>query len=519
MTDPAYTDDQVTVYAGDCLTILRADENGYDHTLGYGTRRLIPDNSVDAVVTDPPYGLEFMGKEWDRFGGDARQRNDATFTTGDRRHGLVRHGVGASYGGDTAKAMQAFQAWCELWATECLRVLKPGGHLLAFGGTRTSHRLTCAIEDAGFEIRDSIAWLHSQGFPKNLNVSKALNDHRCRATKARPVRSPLRSGQPRLEGRSDTEAAEGQLQGSPLRPLPTRVPADGTQGRLHRGAPSSDGSVGGPDADPPGVREPQGPQSLEQRPLESGVVSDERRSQAWGGWPVCERCSQPVIPDGLGTAAKPAHEPVVVARKPPTGTVAGNVQVWGTGALNIDACRIGEADGFGGGARATSGFVDGYEKDGFVASTKGRWPANVVLDESQAAALDQQSGTTTSGRNGVSGSGEPSGAGVPFVGDSGGASRFFYVAKADASQRPRNGQVAHPTVKPLALMRWLVRLVTPPGGLVLDPFAGSGTTAEACIHEHMRCITIEREPDYLPLIVARLTKPMQVGFDLGVLHD
>lgn len=164
------------------------------------------------------------------------------------------------------------------------------------------------------------------------------------------------------------------------------------------------------------------------------------------------------------------------------------------------------------------------------AETLGRWPTNVVLDGSQAAALDEQTGVLTSGRMKAGTARAPRG-GVIYgrlegdataadtYGDSGGASRFFptfhYEAKAPASERPNVDGVQHPTVKPLDLIRWLVRLVTPPGGLVLDPFAGSGTTAEACVHEHMRCITIERETDYLPLIVARLTKPIEVGFDFG----
>jgi DNA modification methylase len=437
---PYYQDDAVTLWHGDCIDVLRE----------------LPDASVDAVVTDPPYGLEFMGKAWDSFGADVRQRDDATFTKGDTRHGTVRFGLGQSYGGDTGRSMRAFQAWCEEWAAECLRVLKPGGHLLAFGGTRTWHRLACAIEDAGFEVRDSIAWLYGSGFPKSLDVSKAID----KAAGAERASLGIVKG----AASSATES------------LGVFAP------EYHATAPATD---------------------------------DARR---WQGW---------------GTALKPAHEPVVVARKPLDGTVAANVLRHGTGALNIDGCRI-SANGerFGGGATGTSGFVDGYERgDGFVeGNPAGRWPANVILDGAHAAELDRQapntgaaapaSGPTYSGpskSDSMAGAFRGNGDAPPvFHGDTGGASRFFYVAKAPTAERPREGDTAHPTVKPLDLMRHLVRLVTPPGGVVLEPFAGSGTTAEACVIEGFRCIAIEREADYLPLIVQRLTKPIQPDLFGGV---
>jgi hypothetical protein len=212
---------------------------------------------------------------------------------------------------------------------------------------------------------------------------------------------------------------------------------------------------------------------------------------------------------GWGTALKPAFEPIVVARKPLAGTVAHNVQAHGTGALNIDGCRVDPA----------------CDTDAI-----GRWPANVALDNAAASELDRQTGTLKSGANptrrgsdklrNVYGdfAGQPDCVGHRGA-DEGGASRFFpvfrYAAKAASSERPVANGVTHPTVKPLELMRWLVRLVTPPHGVVLDPFGGSGTTAEACIHEHMRCIAIEQEPDYLPLLVQRLRKPIEVGFDFG----
>jgi DNA modification methylase len=575
---PHYADDTVTVHHGDCIAILAT----------------LPDASVDAVVTDPPYGLEFMGKDWDA-PWKASSVGRGVRVESERAVEMTERGKGHSTAGgpylaarvDSVRvAGRPFQAWCELWAVECLRVLKPGGHLLAFGGTRTHHRLASAIEDAGFEIRDSICWLYGSGFPKSRNVSKDLADQglRCRCpmgestygaqgverrgnqNPVRPLRNDgetvtepgeapgssvlldqlpvdgpradidresirrdgqvgeasLRPGQSGMEGRRDAQAGEGQLHGSQVRPLPARVPGDGASGRLHHGAPAGDGSVGGPLSAADGSGEPQGPRPVEQHPGEPGAVSVERRPQAWGGWPVCERCSQPVIPDGLGTAAKPAHEPVVVARKPLVGTVAQNVLAHGTGALNVDACRVGmsgadrDATTRGGDYGPTTPGHVGFTETRMRApiNPAGRWPANVVLDESQAAALDQQSGERkASGVYTGDDSRHPGDWATDFNGghrpasmfdDAGGASRFFYTAKADAAERIRIDGTAHPTVKPLALMRWLVRLVTPPGGLVLEPFAGSGTTVEACILEGFRCVAIEREADYLPMIVQRI---------------
>ena len=212
--------------------------------------------------------------------------------------------------------------------------------------------------------------------------------------------------------------------------------------------------------------------------------------------------------DGWGTALKPAFEPIVVARKPLVGTVAANVLEHGTGALNVDGCRIGSEPRVNEPMGAPHNSYGGYAAT--ATATAGRWPANVVLDDYTAAIVDEQSGVSTSGAAGLKGSsgfadgysGEYS---VPY-GDTGGASRFFYNAKASKSERPVVNGIAHPTVKPIALMRWLVRLVAPPGGVVLDPFAGSGTTAEACILEGFDCIVIEREDDYLPLIDERINR-------------
>lgn len=342
--------------------------------------RDIPDNSVDSVVTDPPYELGFMGRSWDRSG--------------------IAYRV-------------------ELWA-EVLRVLKPGGHLLAFGGTRTYHRMACAIEDAGFEIRDCIMWLYGTGFPKSVDVSLAID--KALGAVRRTIRVPLQE-------------------------------------------------VGNPKSIRGGHGVPGGDRPWMQRARERGYhetasrepVTDE--AARWQGW---------------GTALKPAVEPIVLARKPlAERNLALNVMAWGTGALNIDGCRIG-IDGGAGVYDTLAG-----------AEPKGRWPANVILDEVAAAMLDEQSGVSVS-RGGA--------------GDKAGASRFFYVPKASVAERTHGGRVdnAHPTVKPLALMRYLVRLVTPPGGVVLDPFAGSGTTILAAVLEGFSAIGIEREAEYCEIIRQRM---------------
>jgi site-specific DNA-methyltransferase (adenine-specific) len=404
--------------------------------------------------------LEFMGREWDGADGFRRSLNPADV---ERDNPFGR----TSRTSPEYRAGTLFQEWATAWATECLRVLKPGGHMLAFGGTRTWHRLACAVEDAGFEVRDSIAWLYGSGFPKSLDVSKAIDK---------------------------AAGAEREVVGR-------YVPPNGKTWNLE-----ADESV-------PGY---SGGLGLRSESLNiTAPATDAART--WQGW---------------GTALKPAFEPIVVARKPLAGTVAVNVLAHGTGALNIDGCRVGDR---GEVEYSVTRWKPGAERNRDGGTWKrqdvdaptvagvlppGRWPANVVLDESQAAALDEQSGERRDGvavnRNKdpeaekpheVYGGGWLNGD-LPdrTFGGSGGASRFFYVAKADASERVRVNGTAHPTVKPLALMRWLVRLVTPPGGTVLEPFAGSGTTVEACILEGFQCVAIEREADYLPLIVQRINR-------------
>ncbi|ORV13598.1 DNA methylase [Mycolicibacterium canariasense] len=454
------------VHHGDCLDVLKT----------------LPANSVDAVVTDPPYGISFMGREWDQPGQFGSRRGDGKPRGGHPNSRQAHDAMAAGSYDLSPSALRNFQLWCERWSFECRRVLQPGGYLVSFGGSRTWHRLAAGIEDAGFEMRDSIAWLYGSGFPKSLDVSKALD----KAAGAEREVIGTKHGQP---GYSLTDG-------------------NGDHRTYGKGL----GNTGSGEAE---------------CAVTAPATSEARE---WSGW---------------GTALKPAFEPIVVARKPFAGTVAQNVVEYGTGALNIDGCRVpGDNSATINRRKGSTAFLSDRsareaESSGRMESRTsperyreerpgeliGRWPTNVVLDENQATELDQQSGTLSSGSRrpgqyGLMGYHGAGSAPMPAVdGDSGGASRFFpvfrYEAKAPGSERPSVDGAAHPTVKPLDLMRWLVRLVTPPNGLVLDPFAGSGTTAEACIHEHMRCITIEREAEYLPLITARLSKPMAIGFDFG----
>ena len=317
----------------------------------------LPAASVDAVVCDPPYGLSFMGKDWD-------------------------HGVpGVAF-----------------WSA-AMRVAKPGAHLLAFGGTRTFHRLAVAIEDAGWEIRDTVMWVYGSGFPKSHN--------------------------------------------------------------------------------------------------------------AGNGW---------------GTALKPAWEPIIVARKPLEGTVAANVLAHGTGALNIDGCRVGTSDSLNGGAYADAGTVrdDGWGMQrggaGEYKQPTGRWPANLIHDGSDEvlAGFPQSNGAHGVGDNPRSYSYDKSAARTmppqtrkPFDygGDTGSAARFFYCAKASKADRDEGNH--HPTVKPTALMRYLCKLVTPPAGTVLDPFMGSGSTGKAARMEGFGFIGIEQDAEYIAIARARIAHAVQ----------
>lgn len=433
----------------------------------------LADNSIDAIVTDPPYELGFMGKSWDSSG--------------------IAYSV-------------------ELWS-ECMRVLKPGGHLLAFGGSRTWHRLAVAIEDAGFEMRDSIAWLYGSGFPKSMDVSKAI-DKGTGKNKQRQLKFVEWMRSTGITAQQINKATGTQMAShyiglsqpaiatadlfDKLRPYLPEVPEEierlvaertgiewtayknreviGTEIRYNE--PSGIVNVG------------QGQRELIERKI---TLASTPEAQKWAGW---------------GTALKPAFEPVVVARKPFKGTVASNVLEWGVGGLNIDGSRIGTEKIST--HHAPKGTFAGGEQDrGSDTSTyqehTGRWPANIILDPYTAELLDEQQEEV---------------------------SRFFYVAKASKHDRnegleelplvkagsmaggedlrdnkPTNHperQNFHPTVKPTSLMRYLIKLVTPPNGTVLDPFTGSGSTGKAAILEGFNFVGIELTEDYLPIIKGRL---------------
>ena len=363
---------------GDCVEVLGA----------------LPDDCVDAIVTDPPYGLGFMGKAWDKVGPE-------------------------------------FHA---AWSAEALRVLKPGGHLVAFGGTRTYHRLACAIEDAGFEIRDSLHWLYGSGFPKSMNVSKAIDKA------AGAERRVVGVGRYAGKGRRADNAVYGK-------------------------ATASDNEV---------VTEPATPEAAQ--------------------W------------EGFGTALKPAHEPAVLARKPLSGTVAATVLAHGTGALNIDACRtpadaalVRPAIKRGGSVAMHAGLGAGVQVE-----PAGRWPANVLLTDAE---LGDRARFFPCFRYQAKASKREREAGLEdFEAAPQDPTR---EAGAPGGDNPRNrGARArannHPTVKPIELMRWLVRLVVPPGGLCLDPFAGSGTTGIACALEGVDFAGIEMSPEYAAIAEARI---------------
>jgi site-specific DNA-methyltransferase (adenine-specific) len=339
---------RITLYNNDCLVQLKE----------------LKDNSVDSIVTDPPYGLAFMNKKWD-------------------------YDVPAQ----------------EIWE-QCLRVLKPGGHLLSFAGSRTYHRMALRIEDAGFEIRDQIMWLYGSGFPKSLNIGKAVD---------------------KLQGNSE-----------------------------------------------------------------------------WEGW---------------GTALKPAHEPIVMARKPLSEkSVAENVLEHGTGGINIDDSRIelseGESEGvnsrlggkgsfkqkyFAGGKFSKHSYSGNWSEGKEISSSKlGRFPANITFDEEAGKILDEQSGEC----------GELKSETLKK-----GASRFFYCAKA--SKKDREDGNNHPTVKPTDLMLYLIRLVTPKGGTTLDPFMGSGSTGKAAMQGEFSFVGIEKEYDYFQIAKQRIKEPNNLNKFMG----
>ncbi len=377
----------------------------------------LPENSVHAVVTDPPYGLAFMGRDWDDF------------------------------------SPTEYQAWCERWAGAVKRVLKPGGHLLAFSGNRTHHRLFTGVEDAGFEIRDTLTWHYGSGFPKASDISKTIDK------------------------RADAER----------KVVATREADDVTSGNYGQGDSIDDDKQG-------------------ERTTYEYTKPATDAAKKWDGWK---------------TGLKPATEYVVMARKPFDGATVDAVLEHGTGALNIDACRVGgDVDT----SRENSGEIGDGNKYSEApnpdmtagSETGGRYPANVVFDETAAAALDREVGETTNHDGNsyddqtVAATGDTYGEydgdrTVHSFDDSGGPSRYFYTSKASRSERTEGGAIDndHPTVKPLDLAEWLIRLVTREGQVVLDPFAGSGTIPKAAKGLGRQFLGIERQPRYADIARVR----------------
>jgi DNA modification methylase len=400
----------------------------------------------DSIVCDPPYDLISTVRRFGKPGSAPAKSNGATGVYARASKGFMGKlwdGTGIAFDPETWRL-----------AYECL---KPGGHLIAFGGTRTSHRMTCAIEDAGFEIRDSVYWIYGSGFPKSHNVSKGID-------KA--------AGATRSVGRE-------------------RVFANGSKPR----ATARDFGVGDLRERNPGHR------------MES--LSATIEAELWDGW---------------GTALKPAVEPITLARKPLAATVAGNMTTFGTGGLNIGACMIPGAkpDTTRGAGGKNGRYAPVAAQERILDDGAGRHPANLIHDGSpEVIAMFPE---TKSGKPGIMREGRNNGAcfgaesrapGTPMtgIGDSGSAARFFaslgftehdpvfYCPKAKKSDRAGSG---HPTIKPLALMRWLCTLVTQPGGRILDPFAGSGTTLQAAYECGFSAVGCEMDPQYQSDIISRL---------------
>ena len=384
------------IHTGDCFDVLTD----------------LPDESIHAVVSDPPYGLAFMGRDWDDF------------------------------------EPKEYQEWCEKWARECLRVLKPGGHMLAFSGNRTHHRLFTGVEDAGFEIRDTLTWHYGSGFPKASDISKTI-DKRADAEREVVGKKP--------HDRYNYERNTAVFSEKRLGHDDTTTVGKGNEKAAQVTAPATDDA------------------------------------KKWDGWK---------------TGLKPSTEFVVMARKPYDGATVDSVLEHGTGALNIEACRVGddvdtlrrESGNIGDGVK----YSEGPDSDMDTGSKDlVRYPSNLIFDEVAAEQLDADVGETKScdphtltdkGKRNVYSNDAKNTRHVGYP-DSGGPSRYFYTSKATKAERTLDGKIdnAHPTVKPVDLMQWLVKLVTAEDQIVLDPFCGSGTTCRAAKDLNRQFIGIERQ--------------------------
>jgi DNA modification methylase len=477
----------------------------------------LDDNSVDSIVTDPPYGLSFMGKKWDY-------------------------------------DVPSIDIWIE-----CLRVLKPGGHLLAFAGSRTYHRMAVRIEDAGFEIRDQIMWIYGSGFPKSHNIGKAV-DKQGGNSLGKEVADLVKKK--RLEiGLSTIQLAElGKF-----------------YGKTNHGGSVSNWETGRGRITPEQFNKLIEILNLENNPIietkrevigkQTNIANKDNENTGRYQWNTEGQKRKESIDitkgnsrwEGWGTALKPAHEPIVMARKPFKGTVVNNVLEWGTGGINIDASRIENENKairitnnnkniYGGSSYLKSKTVQNTSRDG---NPSGRFPANIIFDEEAGKILDEQSGISKSSntkiiRKKLGSFGMPNDQTL-YYSDKGGASRFFYCPKTSKKDRNEgcseleekeqphstnmkcancnklilsgNGDSCkcenkvevrhkaknhHPTVKPTDLMLYLIRLVTPERGITLDPFMGSGSTGKAAVRGGFDFIGIEREKEYIEIAKARI---------------
>ena len=545
----------------------------------------LSDNSIEALITDPPAGIGFMGKEWDHHKGGRDE----------------------------------WVTWLTGIMKKCYRVMKPGAHGFVWAIPRTSHWTATALENAGFEVRDCVYQIFGSGFPKSLDVRKSSiksgigcscdepleatteadlsgvqsavhTEKQSRVGKSEAMQpgvlrdlaiqkscnpsaygndlhqrnvSGQRAGSPSekissngkescVEGGRDLQADQGQLHRPKVCQVPEGISADGTQGRLHHGASAINGEAHGPDAHAVGSGSPQGPQHPEQRDRKSGMVSRQWGAQTCGR---CGRCGKAYFPEGIGTALKPAVECWWLIRKPISEkTVAANVLKWGCGGINVDAGRIEASDQ----AKLEKNWDRLQSQSQSLIATAlspkeqihlggykatGRFPANLVLDEVAAEMLDAQSGVLKTGNGPTkrAGLGYQGGEGneseSPRPKNEGGASRFFYCAKTSKSERnagldgmeakpsqeyglknsvdKRPGRAEgnrtnearqnhHPTVKPQKLMSYLIKLITPPGGVVLDPFMGSGSTGCAAKREGFEFIGIEKEKEYFEIAAKRI---------------
>lgn len=493
-----YEDDAVRLHLGDCLDILPT----------------LPDASVDAVICDPPYEISMMNRAWDS--------------------------TGIAYNVDV---------WRQCW-----RVLKPGGHLVAFGAPRTYHRMAVAIEDAGFEIRDSLHWIFGSGMPKGQNIGKAIDRRRDDREQVLQVTAWLKEARDAAGWTNkQIEALFGFAGGMgglwTTQGVAAIVPQPEQWDRLRDAMGFDDSEIRPLVAELNGRKGDLGEAWALREVIGTRNAPTRKSDHLYGDYSGDDRITLPATDaakqwHGWNTQLRPAHEPIVLARKS-TGfnTTVANVLEHGTGAIHVDACRTTAGQGYRdkcasvvglGSPRNgdTLGEWTGTREDS--AHAAGRWPTNVLLCHGQdcidggdcqpqcpVAEMDAQSGVSTSPtgsvkgqrrKGGVMGAASGNHLSNSGHGDSGGASRFFpifrYEAKAPKSERPRLADgTAHNTVKPLNLLRWLVRLVTPPGGTVLDPFAGSGTTLEACRLESFQSIGIEKDTSHAELCKVRLAKP------------